>query len=67
MPTGTRQIVGDWDSAALVRGEDAYGHFTHTPQPSRDFDPEVVPFHEKATTAVREVLFKDAEKLRKTL
>ena len=22
MPTRTRQVVGDWDSAALVRGED---------------------------------------------
>ena len=64
MPTRTRQIVGDWDSAALVRGEDRFGHFTHTPRPSRDFDPEVVPFHEKATDAVREVLFKDARKVR---
>jgi hypothetical protein len=67
MPTRTRQIVGDWDSAALVRGEDSFGHFTHTPRPAHDFDPEVVPFHEKAANAVREVLFKDAEKLRRTL
>ncbi len=67
MPTRTRQIVGDWDSAALVRGEDRFGHFTHTPRPTKDFDPEVVPFHEKATDAVREVLFKDAEKLRPTI
>jgi non-heme Fe2+,alpha-ketoglutarate-dependent halogenase len=67
MPTRTRQIVGDWDSAALVRGEDRFGHFTHTPRPKTDFDPNVVPFHEKATNAVREVLFKDAEKTRGTL
>jgi len=67
MPTETQQIIGDWDSAALVRGGDRHGHFTHTPRPTKDFDPEVVPFHTKATNAVREVLFKDAEKVRKTL
>jgi len=67
MPTETRQIVGEWDSAALVRGEDRFGHFSITPRPSQDLDPTTVPFHEKATTAVRDVLFKDAEKVRKTL
>lgn len=67
MPTRTRQIVGDWDSAALVRGEDRFGHFTHTPRPREDFDSEVVLFHEKATTAVRDVLFTGAKKVRSTL
>ena len=67
MPTRTKQIIGDWDSAALVRGEDRFGHFTHTPRPSRDFDPTAVAFHEKAAKAVRDVLFHDAEKERRTL
>jgi hypothetical protein len=67
MPTTTRQIVGDWDSAAMVRGEDTHGHFTHTPRPAMDFDPAVLPFHEKATNAVRDVLFHDADKVRETL
>ena len=67
MPTRTRQVVGDWDSAALVRGEDRFGHFALSPRPTRDFDPEAVKFHEKAATAVREVLFKDAEKERGTI
>ena len=67
MPTRTRQVVGDWDSAALVRGEDRFGHFTHTPRPAQDLDPEAVRFHEKASTAVREVLFKDAKKRRSTI
>ena len=53
--------------AALVRGKDRFGHFSITPRPSRDLDPVTVSFHEKATTAVREVLFKDAEKVRETL
>ena len=67
MPTRTRQIVGDWDSAALVRGEDSYGHFTHTPRPTRDFDPATVAFHSKASDAVREILFHGAVKVRHTL
>ena len=67
MPTRTKQVIGDWDSAALVRGEDRYGHFTHTPQPQHDFDPNVVKFHEKAAEAVREVLFHGADQLRETL
>ena len=67
MPTTTRQIIGDWDSAALVRGEDGYGHFTHTPRPARDFDPATVAFHEKAADAVRDILFHGAEKVRQTL
>ena len=60
MPTNTQQIVGEGDSAALVRGADRDGHFAHTPRPAQDFDPAVVPFHQKATDAVRQVLFTDA-------
>jgi non-heme Fe2+,alpha-ketoglutarate-dependent halogenase len=67
MPTSAKQVVGEWDSAALVRGEDKFGNFADTPRPSRDFDPAAVAFHERATAAVREVLFKDAEKVRQTL
>ena len=67
MPTRTKQVVGEWDSAALVRGEDRFGHFAPTPRPSRDLEPEAVQFHERATNAVREVLFKDAEKVTKTI
>ena len=66
-PTSTKQVVGDWDSAALVRGEDRFGHFTHTPQITQDFESAAVEFHERATTAVRDVLFSGAQKVRKTL
>ena len=67
MPTKSKQIVGEWDSAALVRGEDRYGHFEHAPQPAKDFDPVAVEFHRQATDAVREILFTDAEKVRPTI
>lgn len=62
MPTRARQTLAGWDSAALVRGEDHYNHFAPTPIPARDMDPAAVAFHEKASTAVREILFQDAER-----
>lgn len=67
MPTRTKQTVGEWDSAALVRGTDQFGHFKEAPRPTKDLDPAAVRFHEKATNAVREILFSDAEKVRQTL
>ena len=67
MPTATKQVIGEWDSAALVRGEDRFGHFTHTPRPTKDFDPAAVEFHEKATNAVRDVLFHDARQVRRVV
>ena len=39
MPVVTEQVVGDWDSAALVRGQDPHRAFEHTPKPARDLDP----------------------------
>ena len=67
MPTRTKQTIGEWDSAALVRGTDRFGHFQEAPRPAKDMDPNTVQFHEKATNAVREILFSDAEKVRRTL
>ena len=60
MPPDTRQIVGDWDSAALVRGRDRFGHFEPTPIPERDFDDDAAAFHARAAGAVRDVLYSDA-------
>ena len=60
MPPDTQQIVGSWDCALLVRGEDRFQHFEPTPVPSCDFDPVAVKFHKKASKAVNEVLYKGA-------
>ncbi|MGE0873929.1 MAG: phytanoyl-CoA dioxygenase family protein [Burkholderiales bacterium] len=60
MPPDTRQVVGAWDCAALVRGVDRHGHFAPTPVPTRDFDPEAVAFHARAAGAMREVLYAGA-------
>jgi Phytanoyl-CoA dioxygenase (PhyH) len=67
MPTRSQQLVGGWDSAALVRGVDRYHHFVPAPVPTRDMDPEAVAFHERAASAVREILFNGAERVRRTL
>jgi ectoine hydroxylase-related dioxygenase (phytanoyl-CoA dioxygenase family) len=60
MPPETKQVVGAWDCAALVRGVDRFGNFAHTPIPARDFDPQAVAFHARAAGAMREVLYAGA-------
>ena len=67
IPTSTRQLAADWDSASLVRGEDRYHHFAIAPRPQNDLDEAAVRFHERASNAFRDILFKDAEKVRPTL
>lgn len=62
MPVETKQVVGEWDSAALVRGNDPYRAFEHTPRVSRDMDPAVLPFQAKASKAISEILYHGAEK-----
>ena len=62
MPPATQQVVGAWDCAALVRGEDRFGNFALAPKPERDFDPEAVAFHAQAAKAMREVLYAGAER-----
>lgn len=67
MPTRSKQMIGEWDTAALVRGEDRFGHFTLTPRPAKDLDPSAVQFHEKASDATRKILYKDAQESRHTI
>lgn len=67
IPTKTKQTVGAWDSAALVRGKDRFGHFNIAPVPACDFDADAVAFHTRATDELRDILFADAEKVRPTL
>jgi hypothetical protein len=61
MPTHTRQTLADWDTAALVRGTDTYGHFEHTPRPRRDLDPDAVAFHALAAKATRDIVYHGAQ------
>ena len=67
MPTHTRQTLADWDSAALVRGEDRFGHFDHAPRPTRDLDPEVMAYHTRSADALRRIVYDGSEAARTTL
>lgn len=60
MPPATKQVVGSWDCAALVRGRDPHGNFEPTPTPAKDFDPPAVAFHARAAKAMRDVLYAGA-------
>lgn len=60
LPPRTRQLVGAWDCAALVRGKDEHHHFTLAPRPRHDLDPVTVDFHRQAALAMREVLYAGA-------
>ena len=61
IPPTTRQMLSDWDSAALVRGVDTYGHFEHEPVPTCDLDPVAVAFHKKAEEQQRQIYFQGTE------
>lgn len=61
IPPSTRQVLADWDSAALVRGQDTFGHFEHEPVPTRDLDPVAVAFHKKAEEPQRQIYFQGTE------
>jgi non-heme Fe2+,alpha-ketoglutarate-dependent halogenase len=67
MPASTRQMNAEWDCASLVRGEDQFGHFEASPVPRFDFDPIAMAHHEKATDAIRALLFQGAEQVRTTV
>lgn len=67
MPTHTRQTLADWDSAALVRGTDRFGHFDHAPRPSRDLDPDVMAYHARSADALRRIVYRGADPERTTL
>jgi non-haem Fe2+, alpha-ketoglutarate-dependent halogenase len=60
MPADTQQVVGDWDSAALVRGQDPLGAFARTPIPAHDFDPAVLDFHAEAAAAIGRIVYQGA-------
>jgi len=62
MPTSAKQTLVDWDTAALVRGVDDYGHFEHGPRPISDLHEDAVAFHERASQALRELIYVGAER-----
>ena len=59
--TSCRQIGGR-TPAALVRGEDRYGHFDPLPCPEAEFDPAAWERYNHAKPILRSILFRDAAK-----
>lgn len=62
IPTRVRQVVGDRDSAMLVRGVDAFGHFEHEKRPASDFSPEAVTHHQEVTNRQVQVLYRETDR-----
>ena len=59
MPPHMRQVVGDQDSATLVRGTDPFGHFGQEPRPAADMEPAAVAYHQRALDQGARVRLRD--------
>ncbi len=58
IPTSVKQISGERDSATLVRGTDAYGHFEPEPRATRDLDPAFVALHREIAERNARILYR---------
>ena len=58
--TGVRQVVGQWDSATLVRGRDSFGHFAPEPRSAADYDPVCIQFREDMAKRRKEYIYAGA-------
>ncbi len=56
--TRVRQVIGERDSAQLVRGVDRFHHFDDEPPPKADLDPAAVEFHRSVVNRMTQVLMK---------
>ena len=63
LPTDVRQVVGERDSATLVRGVDDFHYFDMEPRPKADLDPEAVALHKRITEAANQVLYRGTDKI----
>ncbi len=57
IPTTVRQVAGE-DSATLVRGADAFGHFAHEPRPTHDMEPAFVQLHKDIAARNAQILYR---------
>ncbi len=58
IPTRIRQTGGPRDSATLVRGEDAFGHFEPEPRPDADLDPAMLALHAEISDRQAKILYR---------
>ncbi len=62
IPTRLRQTGGPRDSATLVRGADAFGHFEPEPRPATDLDPAMLALHAEISDRQARILYRGTEK-----
>lgn len=62
LPTYVRQTAGPRDSATLVRGTDAYGHFELESRPRADLDPEALEMHRRVTEQAATILYRGTDR-----
>jgi len=58
IPTRVRQVAGPRDSATLVRGRDAFGHFELEPRPEADLDPAMLALHAEISDRQAQILYR---------
>ena len=58
VPTRVRQTAGPRDSATLVRGTDAFGHFDLEPRPETDLDPDMLAIHSEISDRQARILYR---------
>jgi non-haem Fe2+, alpha-ketoglutarate-dependent halogenase len=64
VPTRVRQTAGPRDSATLVRGHDAFGHFELEPRPDADLDPAMLTLHAELSDRQAKILYRGTSKTR---
>jgi chlorinating enzyme len=58
IPTRMRQVAGPRDSATLVRGHDAFGHFDLEPPPAADLDAQARAVHAEISERQVKILYR---------
>ena len=64
VPTRVRQTAGPRDSATLVRGHDAFGHFELEPRPDADLEPAMLTLHAELSDRQAKILYRGTSKTR---
>ena len=64
IPTRIRQTGGPRDSATLVRGTDAFGHFELEPRPETDLEPSMLALHADISDRQAKILYRGTPKTR---
>ena len=64
IPTRIRQTGGPRDSATLVRGTDAFGHFELEPRPDADLDAAMLTLHAEISDRQAKILYRGTTRTR---